>query len=122
MNQYPEKQGLYDPAMEHDSCGVGFLCHIKGQKSHRILRDGIRILENLNHRGAVGSDPLTGDGAGILVQIPDKFFRKECEKINIDLPQEGDYGVGMVFFPRNLESRNIMTLSLTCAPSIRKLI
>jgi glutamate synthase domain-containing protein 2/glutamate synthase domain-containing protein 1/glutamate synthase domain-containing protein 3 len=108
MNQYPEKQGLYDPAMEHDSCGVGFLCHIKGQRSHRIVRDGIRILENLNHRGAVGSDPLTGDGAGILVQMPDKFFRKEAEKLNIDLPAEGDYGVGMVFFPRNLESRNII--------------
>ncbi|MEW5895378.1 MAG: glutamate synthase large subunit [Candidatus Omnitrophota bacterium] len=108
MNQYPPKQGLYDPSMEHDSCGVGFVCNIKGKKSHDIVRDGIRILENLNHRGAVGSDPLSGDGAGVLVQIPDKFFRKECEKINIDLPSEGNYGIGMMFFPRNLDSRNII--------------
>ncbi len=106
MNPYPQKQGLYDPAMEHDSCGVGFLCHIKGRPSHAIVADGIRILENLNHRGSTGADPLTGDGAGILVQMPDRFFRKECARVNIDLPAAGDYGVGMVFFPRNLESRN----------------
>ncbi len=106
MNQYPEKQGLYDPFFEYDSCGVGFICHMKGHKTHKMVRDGIRILENLNHRGATGSDPLTGDGAGILVQMPDKFFRKECAKLNIELPCEGDYGVGMTFLPRNLESRN----------------
>ncbi|MFP4473736.1 MAG: glutamate synthase large subunit [Candidatus Omnitrophota bacterium] len=106
MNQYPRKQGLYDPSREHDSCGVGFLCHIKGKKSHRIVRDAIKILENLTHRGATGSDPLTGDGAGILVQMPDKFFRKTCAAVNIELPEPGDYGVGMVFLPENLESRN----------------
>ncbi len=106
MNQYPPRQGLYEPFYEHDSCGVGFLCHIKGQASHRIVRDGIKILENLNHRGATGSDPLTGDGAGILVQMPDRFFRQACRRQNIDLPPMGDYGVGMTFFPRNLESRN----------------
>lgn len=106
MSQYPEKQGMYDPSLEHDSCGVGFLCNIKGEKSHKIVRDAIQILENLSHRGATGSDPLTGDGAGILVQMPDKFFQKECAKINIDLPELGDYGVGMVFLPGHLESRN----------------
>jgi len=106
MNQYPEKQGLYDPSMEHDSCGVGFLCHIKGKKSHKIVRDAIQILENLTHRGATGSDPLTGDGAGILIQMPDRFFQKECRLLHIDLPSEGDYGVGMIFLPENLESRN----------------
>jgi len=106
MNRYPDKQGLYDPSMEHDSCGVGFLCHIKGKKSHKIVRDAIQILENLTHRGATGSDPLTGDGAGILIQMPDKFFQKECRTLHIELPAEGDYGVGMIFLPENLESRN----------------
>jgi len=72
---YPKKQGLYDPAFEHDSCGVGFVAHLKGQKSHKIIRDGLQILENLTHRGATGSDPLTGDGAGILIQLPDAFLR-----------------------------------------------
>lgn len=73
----PEKQGLYDPRNEHDACGVGFVAHMKGQKSHQIVKDGLFILENLTHRGAVGADPLMGDGAGILVQIPDRFFREE---------------------------------------------
>ncbi len=106
FSNLPGKQGLYDPWNEHDSCGVGFLCHLKGKKSHRIVRDAIQILENLTHRGATGSDPLTGDGAGILVQMPDKFFQKICPPLNIDLPALGDYGVGMVFLPENLESRN----------------
>ncbi|WP_246713923.1 hypothetical protein, partial [Rhizobium leguminosarum] len=73
----PKKQGLYDPRNEHDACGVGFVAHMKGQKSHQIVKDGLFILENLTHRGAVGADPLMGDGAGILVQIPDRFFREE---------------------------------------------
>ncbi len=103
-----KKQGLYDPFFEHDSCGVGFVVNVKGQKTHEIVRNGIQILENLTHRGATGCDPNTGDGAGLLIQIPDAFFRKECAEIQIDLPPLGDYGVGNVFLPTNLESRNIM--------------
>ncbi|MBU1997011.1 MAG: glutamate synthase large subunit, partial [Candidatus Omnitrophica bacterium] len=103
---YPKRQGLYDPAFEHDNCGVGFVAHLKGQKSHKIIRDGLQILENLTHRGATGSDPLTGDGAGILIQLPDAFLRKECAKIDIKLPNEGDYAVGNVFLPHILFPRN----------------
>ena len=73
----PESQGLYNPANEHDACGVGFVANIKGKKSHAIVEQGLTILKNLTHRGAVGADPLAGDGAGILVQIPDKFFRQD---------------------------------------------
>jgi len=86
----PQKQGLYDPDFEHENCGVGFVCHIKGQKSHQIVLDGLQILENLSHRGACGCDPKTGDGAGILIQMPDKFLRKECAKINNELDQSAD--------------------------------
>ncbi len=103
---YPQKQGLYDPAFEHDNCGVGFVCHMKGKKSHKIVRAGIEILENLTHRGACGCDPETGDGAGILMQLPDKFLRKECAKLNIELPAIGDYGAGIVFLPPSLNDRN----------------
>ncbi|MCA9407995.1 MAG: glutamate synthase large subunit [Candidatus Omnitrophica bacterium] len=102
----PKKQALYDPSFEHESCGVGFVVNIKGKKSHEIVRNGVQILENLTHRGACGCDPETGDGAGILLQIPDAFFRKECSKLNIELPAEGDYGAGIVFLPQNLEERN----------------
>lgn len=105
---YPRKQGLYNPDFEHDSCGVGFVAHLKGKKSHEIVRQGIQILENLSHRGACGCDPETGDGAGILLQMPDAFFRKECAKINIDLPPPGEYGAGIVFLPPDLHERNIM--------------
>jgi len=105
---YPKKQGLYDPAFEHDSCGVGFIVNIKGKKSHDIIRNGIQILENLTHRGACGCDPETGDGAGIMIQMPDAFLRKECAKINITLPSEGEYGVGIVFLPPLLADRNII--------------
>jgi glutamate synthase domain-containing protein 2/glutamate synthase domain-containing protein 1/glutamate synthase domain-containing protein 3 len=103
---YPEQQGLYHPEFEHDSCGVGFICHIKGRRSHDIVRNAVQILENLSHRGACGCDPLTGDGAGIMVQMPDLFFRKECGKINIELPPEGQYAAGMVFLPPKLDERN----------------
>ena len=102
----PKKQGLYDPAFEHDSCGVGFVANIKGKKSHEIVRQAVQVLENLSHRGACGCDPLTGDGAGIMVQMPDAFLRKECAKSNIDLPKLGEYGAGMVFLPTSLEDRN----------------
>lgn len=100
--QRPAAQGLYDPRNEHDSCGVGFVADIKGRKSHQHVRDGLQILLNLDHRGAVGADPLTGDGAGILTQIPDKFLRAVC---GFDLPPSGEYGVGMVFMPTDVKAR-----------------
>jgi len=93
----PPKQGLYDPAFEHDACGVGFLVNVRGEKSHSIVNDALTILLNLDHRGACGCEPNTGDGAGILIQIPDKFFRRVCGESGIRLPELGDYGVGIVF-------------------------
>ncbi|MGE8105125.1 glutamate synthase large subunit [Allorhizobium sp. NPDC080224] len=99
----PPKQGLYDPKNEHDACGVGFIAHMKGQKSHQIVKDGLFILENLTHRGAVGADPLMGDGAGILVQIPDRFFREEMAAQGVTLPKAGEYAVGHFFFPQDEE-------------------
>jgi glutamate synthase (NADPH/NADH) large chain len=101
----PQRQGLYDPANEHDACGVGFVAHIKNQKSHGIIEQGLLILQNLEHRGATGYDPLLGDGAGILIQIPDAFFRAEMALQGVTLPVPGQYGVGMVFLPRNDASR-----------------
>ena len=101
----PARQGLYDPANEHDACGIGFVANIKGRKSHAIVRQGLEILVNLTHRGAVGADPLAGDGAGILLQVPDVFLRAECQALGIDLPPTGDYAVGMVFLPQNPEER-----------------
>ena len=95
----PPPQGLYDPRQEHDSCGIGFVANIKNHKSHAIIQQGLQILTNLNHRGAVGADPLAGDGAGILIQIPDQLLRAECAALGITLPAPGDYAVGMVFFP-----------------------
>ncbi|MEO7725994.1 MAG: glutamate synthase subunit alpha, partial [Burkholderiales bacterium] len=105
MNLPPVAQGLYDPANEHDACGVGFVAHIKGKKSHSIVAQGLQILRNLTHRGAVGADPLAGDGAGILLQIPDAFFREEMAKQRVKLPPAGHYGVGMVFLPQEPASR-----------------
>ncbi len=101
----PPAQGLYDPSREHDACGVGFVAHIGGEKSHTIVRQGLQILENLTHRGAVGADPLAGDGAGILIQIPDAFLREECAGLGLELPAAGEYGVGMIFLPRNTATR-----------------
>ena len=106
MYQPPMAQGLYDPTHEHDACGVGFVAHIKGKKSHSIVEQGLTILKNLNHRGAVGADPKASDGAGILIQIPDKFFREELAKHGITLPPAGQYGVGMIFLPRDPASRS----------------
>ncbi|WP_276966657.1 glutamate synthase-related protein [Metallibacterium scheffleri] len=97
--------GLYRPGYEHDACGVGFVAHIKGQKSHAIVRDGLAILHNLDHRGAVGADALMGDGAGILMQIPDALYREDMSARGIRLPPPGEYGVGMVFLPREPASR-----------------
>jgi len=101
----PSRQGLYDPAREHEACGVGFIAHIKGRKSHAIVEHGLQILRNLTHRGAVGADPLVGDGAGILLQLPDQFFREEMAKQGVVLPPVGEYGVGMVFLPKEPASR-----------------
>ncbi|MGC8771579.1 MAG: glutamate synthase large subunit [Brevinematia bacterium] len=92
--------GLYDPRFEHDACGVGFIANIKGEKSHKLVEQSLEILNRLAHRGATGADPKTGDGAGILIQLPDKFFRKECERLGINLPEEGKYGTGIVFLPK----------------------
>jgi glutamate synthase (NADPH/NADH) large chain len=97
----PSPQGLYDPRNEHDACGVGFIANMKNAKSHQILVDGLAMLENLTHRGAVGADPLMGDGAGLLVQIPDRFFREEMAAQGVELPKAGDYAVGHIFMPRD---------------------
>lgn len=96
-------QGLYDPRNEHDACGVGFIVNMKGVKSHQIVKDGLAVLENLTHRGAVGADPLMGDGAGVLVQLPDRFFREEMASQGVELPKPGHYAVGYVFMPRDPE-------------------
>jgi len=100
-----EQNGLYNPANEHDACGVGFVAHIKGHKSHAIVQQGLKILENLDHRGAVGADKLMGDGAGILIQLPDALYREEMAKQGVNLPPPGEYGVGMVFLPKEHASR-----------------
>jgi len=97
--------GLYDPRHEHDACGVGFVAHIKGQRSHPIIEQGLKILENLDHRGAVGADKLMGDGAGILIQIPDELYRADMAAQGVVLPPPGDYGVGMIFMPKEHASR-----------------
>ena len=101
----PEKQGLYDPRNEHDSCGVGFVADIKGRKSHAIVREGLSILVNLDHRGAVGADPLVGDGAGCLIQTPDALLRDWARKEGVDLPQPGHYAVAMCFLPQDEKAR-----------------
>ena len=105
VSALPLRQGLYDPLNEHDACGVGFVAHIKGTKSHAIVEHGLLILKNLTHRGAVGADPKAGDGAGILLQIPDRFFREEMAKQGVKLPPVGQYGVGNIFLPREPASR-----------------
>jgi glutamate synthase (NADPH/NADH) large chain len=103
----PPAQGLYDPRNEHDACGVGFIANFKGKKSNAIVAQGLQILLNLDHRGAVGADPLLGDGAGILIQIPDKLFRDWAKTAKVELPQPGDYAVAMCFLPRDDASRDV---------------
>ena len=103
--QHLQDHGLYSPDQEHDACGVGFVAHIKGIKSHAIVQQGLKILENLDHRGAVGADKLMGDGAGILIQLPDALYREEMSKQGVDLPHPGEYGVGMIFLPKEHASR-----------------
>lgn len=108
----PEAQGLYRPEFEKDNCGIGMVTDIKGIKSHKIIRMAAQVLERIEHRGAVGSDPTTGDGAGVLIQIPDEFFRTKVE----NLPEEGNYGVGMIFFPQDEAERN------QCKDIVKKII
>jgi len=105
---FPPAQGLFDPALERDSCGVGFIANIKNKKSHQLVEDALKLVCNLEHRGAVGADPRAGDGAGILVQIPHKFFAKKAAEVNIDLPAPGHYAVGYVFMPRDPEWRQVI--------------
>jgi len=109
-------QGLYHPSNEHDACGVGFVAHIKGGRTHDIIQKGLLILKNLDHRGAVGADPLMGDGAGILIQIPDQLYREEVAKLGKSLPPAGEYGVGMVFLPKESASR------LACQEEIERAV
>src|SRR5262245_28766893 len=101
----PRAQGLYDPKREHDACGVGFVADLKGRQSRKIVEHGLQILENLTHRGAAGADPLAGDGAGILVQIPHAFLKEVTAPLNIKLPEPGHYAVGHMFMPRNRAQR-----------------
>jgi glutamate synthase (NADPH) large chain len=111
--QQLQQQGLYDPAHEHDACGVGFVAHIKGEKRHDIVTQALKILENIDHRGAVGADALMGDGAGILIQLPDALYREEMARVGkapdgsvgVTLPPPGEYGVGMIFLPKEHASR-----------------
>ena len=108
-NGMPRAQGLYDPANEHDNCGVGFIANIKGRKSHCIVKRGIEILCNLTHRGAVGADPLDGDGAGLMIQIPDTYYREICD---FDLPKPGEYSAGIVFLPQDKACREACIATL----------
>lgn len=103
---FPPKQGLYDPAFEHDSCGIGFVVHIKGKASHQIVAQALTVLQNLDHRGACGSEENTGDGAGILLQIPHAFLQRACDGLGFQLPKPKQYGVGMVFLPPDRNQRH----------------
>jgi glutamate synthase (NADPH/NADH) large chain len=105
MEQSQDNQGLYDQRFEHDACGIGFVAHIKGRKSQQNVSDAITILENLDHRGACGAEINTGDGAGIMIQIPHEFLYDECLKIGFSLTESGDYGVGMLFLPKDVRAR-----------------
>ncbi|MEQ1495565.1 MAG: glutamate synthase large subunit [Novosphingobium sp.] len=105
---FPAPQGLYDPRNEHDACGVGFVAHIKGAKSHAIIAQALEILKNLDHRGAVGADPLLGDGAGILIQLPDALYRKWADREGLKLPPAGDYAVAMCFLPQDEVARDFI--------------
>ena len=110
MHAFPKKQGLYDPAFEKDSCGVGFVMNMRGEKSHEIIFQGLEILKKMEHRGACGADKLSGDGAGILIQLPHAFFQEECPKIGIDLPEAGRYAVGNVFLPTGDDTKQGMEI------------
>ena len=105
MVHFPAKQGLYDPAFEKDACGVGFVVNYQDDPSHEIIQQGLQILVNLTHRGATGSDPNVGDGAGILLQLPHAFFVEVTAPLGFVLPDDGEYGVGMVFLPQDETDR-----------------
>src|SRR5271155_1454151 len=105
MLRPPPAQGLYDPQFEHDSCGVGFICHMKGKASNKIVQDALLMLENMSHRGACGCEPDSGDGAGILVKMPHEFFTRKARELGIRLPKPGNYAVGMIFLPKDLVLR-----------------
>ena len=109
----PPAEGLYDPSLEKDSCGVGFIANIKGKKSHQIISDAINILCNLEHRGAVGADPRAGDGAGILVQIPQAFFARKAKELGFTLPKPGEYAVGALFMPQETAWRQVIQSIIT---------
>ncbi|SDS30372.1 glutamate synthase (ferredoxin) [Paenibacillaceae bacterium GAS479] len=112
MTGLPPKQGLYDPQFEKDACGMGFVAHIKGFKSHTIIQQALTVLENMEHRGGQGSEPNTGDGAGIMLQIPHGFFKREMNRDGIQLPAEGDYAVGMLFLPQDAAVREALEAKL----------
>ena len=105
LGDLPPKQGLYDPRFEHDACGVGFVVNIKGEKSREIVEQALTVLENLDHRGACGCEENTGDGAGILLQIPHVFLKDACAGLGFHLPDPGEYGVGMIFLPDHRDQR-----------------
>ena len=104
----PGKQGLYDPQFEHDACGFGFVVDIQGRKSNHILRQAIEVLKNLDHRGACGCETNTGDGAGVLMQMPHLFLKDAARQAHIQLPEPGQYGCGLIFMPRNPTQRRKM--------------
>lgn len=112
----PSRQGLYDPVNEHDACGVGFVAHIKNKKSHSIVAQGLKILENLTHRGATGYDPLLGDGAGILLQMPDEFLRGVAGQTGIELPRIGQYACGNIFLPQSTNGR------IACESAVQRIV
>jgi len=107
INERLPEQGLYNPDFEHDACGVGFVAHIKGKKSHQQVQDALTMLENMEHRGACGCDPESGDGAGIMIQVPHEFLWEECINLGIQLEEPGYYGTGMVFLPKEEELNQI---------------
>jgi glutamate synthase (NADPH) large chain len=115
MNQDDSHQGLYRPEFEHDSCGTGFITNINGHKSNKIIDDALTMLENMEHRGACGCDPESGDGAGILIQLPHEFLMEECSNLEISLPEPGEYGVGMIFFPKDSAIKNACKNVITAA-------
>src|SRR5580692_486312 len=108
----PPAQGLYDPQFEHDACGLGFVVHIKGKKSHQLVADALKILVNLDHRGACGCETNTGDGAGILIQVPHEFLVAQTAKLGFKLPAFGQYGVGQLFLPKNPAEREVIQAEL----------
>src|SRR6201988_2653816 len=111
-----DAQGLYDPRHEHDACGVGFVVDIKGRRSHAIVRQALQVLKNLDHRGACGCEVNTGDGAGILMQMPHKFLEKVCAEAKVKLPAAGQYGAGLVYLPQSATARK------TCEKQFEKIV